>query len=88
MLCAFFVEPGSLDPLGDFCSDIDCIDPAVDCLDPGTGATPTCVDIPVNGVVEPICALDCEATGAAGCPDGMFCLDNILGVPAMCAHSP
>ena len=88
MVCAMFVQPGDLDPFGAFCSDIACGDPMTDCLDPGTGATPTCIDIPVNGVAEPICALDCDATGAAGCPAGMTCLNNIIGLPSICAHPP
>jgi len=85
--CAYFVEPGTLDPLGNFCSDIGCDDPVLDCLDIGTEATRTCVDVPVNGVLESICALDCSDTGAAGCAGDMVCLDNILGLPGMCAHT-
>lgn len=85
--CAFFVEPGTLDPLGNFCSDIGCSDPETDCLDVGTQAARTCVQVPVNGVLESICALDCTDTGASGCAAGMICLGNIIGLPGMCAHS-
>lgn len=84
--CAYFVEPGTLDPLGNFCSDIGCDDPSVDCLDIGTDAPPICVEIPVNGVLESICALDCSDAGASGCADEMICLNNIVGLPGMCAH--
>lgn len=85
MTCAF-VTTLDMDVLAGFCTAAGCRDPSVDCTDPGTGATPICTNLPLNGAPGLACALDCGDTGTQGCPDGMTCYDNIVGQPALCFH--
>jgi len=59
-------------PLGGFCSQTGCMNPAVDC-DPAPGgtATPVCMPIEVDDEEEQACALSC--TGGLVCPVPMQC---------------
>lgn len=85
LTCAF-VTTLDMDVLAGFCSAAGCLDPAVDCTDPGTGATPICTNLSLNGAPGLACALDCGESGMSGCPEGMTCYDNIVGQPALCFH--
>jgi len=85
MTCAF-VTTLDMNVLAGFCTAAGCRDPAVDCTDPGTGATPICTNLALNGAPGLACALDCGESGMSGCPDGMTCYDNIVGQPALCFH--
>lgn len=72
--------------LAGFCTAAGCRDPSIDCTDPGTGATPICTNLSLNGAPGLACALDCADSGTSGCPEGMTCYDNIVGQPALCFH--
>jgi len=85
MTCAsFYDQNGAV--LAGFCTAAGCEDATLDCTDPGTGAVPSCEPVPLNGAPGNGCVLDCTETGAAGCPAGMTCLQNIAGLPDLCAH--
>lgn len=75
-----------LDPFASFCTAAECEDPALDCTDPGTGATPVCVTLSLNGGPGEACGLGCEDSGTAGCPEGMVCIDYVKNQPALCYH--
>ncbi len=85
LTCAF-VTTLDMEVLAGFCTAAECRDPTVDCTDPGTGATPICTTLALNGAPGLACALDCGDTGTPGCPEGMTCYDNIVGQPALCFH--
>lgn len=84
-LCAPVVDLVSLDPIGHWCTGFACDDPAADCTDPGTGATPACLPLEFDGRVASRCILDCTETGTAGCPEGMECFDVFMST-SRCAH--
>jgi len=84
-VCAVVVDEISLDPIAGWCTTSTCEDPLLDCTDPGTGATPACLPLQIDGELGDRCMLDCTETGDAGCPDGMQCFETLISTPR-CAH--
>jgi hypothetical protein len=61
-----------MQPLGGFCSETGCTNPAMSCdPSPGGTATPICMAIDVSGAPAQACALDCS--GGKICPLPMQC---------------
>lgn len=69
-------------PTDGFCSEIDCVNAAIDCLpSPGGTATPICMPSTVNNMAEQVCALDCSAGKV--CPMPMMCY-NLTDIGMVC----
>jgi len=85
-LCVSVLPPLAQEPVGQWCTGFVCDDPLEDCVDPGTGAVPACLEFEFEGDVEPRCFLDCTVSGQEGCPAGMVCFTNIPMSPARCAY--
>ena len=71
-VCAEF----SVGPIeGGFCTN-PCRDVS-DCYDPGVGAEASCIITNVQGTSGASCFLDCSASGADGCLEGMACTPTV-----------
>lgn len=69
-------------PTDGFCSEIECVNAAVDCApSPGGTATPFCMPANVNNMDEQACALDCSAGKV--CPMPMMCY-NLTDIGMVC----
>lgn len=71
-VCAEF-SVGPFD--GGFCTN-PCRDVS-DCYDPGVGADVSCIITNVQGTSGASCFLDCSASGAGGCLEGMACTPTV-----------
>lgn len=72
----------AMNPVGGFCSQTGCANPAVDCdPSPGGTAVPICVPVEVDGAADSACALQCM--GGLTCPVPMQCV-NVTGFGEIC----
>jgi hypothetical protein len=76
------IQDADMNDIDGFCSEIECVNPAVDCdASPGGTAVPRCMPATVNDMAEQACALDCS--NGLTCPPPMTCYD-LNGVGEIC----